>query len=123
MAQRNRKKRRTNKQHGYGFPGMIAAAFLVVVLGLTYVWIGSRCEQLGREIRVLEARQHELSNAFRQEESRWARMRSPQGLESALRRWNLDMQWPARGQVVWLPAEEAYDDGLAQHKVRSGLTL
>ena len=123
MAQRNRKRRRPNKEHGYGFPGMIAGAFVVVVLGLTYVWLGSRSDQLGREINALERHQQELNNAFRQEESRWARMRSPQGLESALRRWNIEMQWPTREQVVWLPAEEEYDDGLARHKVGSGLNL
>lgn len=123
MTQRNRKKRKSNRRHGYGFPGMIAGAFLIVAVGLTYVWLGCRCEQLGKEIKQLEVRRQELINAYRQEESRWAQMRSSHGLEAALKRWNIEMQWPRRDQVVWIPAEEPYIDGLAQHRTTTDLAL
>lgn len=99
MIRRNRKKR----MHGFVLPAPFAG---VVVLGsllaLAYVWLGSRCDSLGRDIKTLELEKARLKRDLLSEESRWTQMKSPVNIEMILAKNNIVMTWPRKGQVVRL---------------------
>lgn len=100
MSRRNRKKR---KAAGFIVPlpfaiGMVLAS----TLSLGYLWLGNRCETIGKELKGLEARKEDLHRKCLYEESRWANMTAPQEIEKALRRHNLSVTWPSSDQIVRL---------------------
>ena len=96
---RNKKKR----LHGFVFPVPIAGILVVIAaLGLTYVYLGCRCETLGQEIKSLEKEQAELGRKYVNAEFRWAKIKSPQSLEAALAARHIAMTWPRSDQVIWL---------------------
>jgi hypothetical protein len=97
MSRRNRKKR----LHGSAFPVPFAGvAVAFVALALTYVWLGSRCDRLGQEIKTLETERVELNKKYMNAEFRWASLKSPQSLETALAAHQISMDWPSHEQVV-----------------------
>ena len=105
---RNRKKRNVN---GFIFPVPFAGAVVMASgLALGYVWLGCQCEQLGREIKTLEAEHGDLQKRYMNSEYRWARIKSLRSLEIALQKHNLCMDWPRRDQVVRLPDRPLTDD-------------
>jgi hypothetical protein len=99
MRRRNRKK----QLHGFVFPVRITG-FLVVVstLALIYIWLGCRCEALGKEIKVLEQEKGVLYKRYLNEEYRWTQLKAPRNIEKALAKFNIPMIWPASHQVVRL---------------------
>ena len=112
MARRNRKRKKANTVI---CPAPLAGIVVVAVsLGLGYVWLGSRCEAVGRDIQALERGRELLGNKYVNEAYRWTRLKSPGNIERALARHGIKMHWPARGQVVRLyDAGDLYDQ-LAQ---------
>ncbi|MCX7590969.1 MAG: hypothetical protein N2255_05005 [Kiritimatiellae bacterium] len=106
MQRRNRRK----KVHTFPLPIPFAGVLsLLVILGIAYVWLHARCEQVGREIRALERHQTELQKRLAYEEFRWARMRSPEGIAAALARHRITMDWPRPEQIVLIPTLGARD--------------
>ena len=109
-----RRKNRKKKQDGFIFP--VPFAGIVVMLasvGLVYVWLGCRCEQIGGEITKLEKVQAELRKQLVNEEYRWSRLRAPHSVETALARCGIVMDWPRGNQVVRLfDADNRYEVGL-----------
>ena len=98
MVRRNRKKKKSN---GFIFPVPFAGVVVLVsTLALGYVWLGCRCECLGRELKVLETEKTTLMKRYLNEKSRWTRMKSPGNMEKALIRHKIVMTWPRRDQVV-----------------------
>ncbi|MBN2301518.1 MAG: hypothetical protein JXN60_03275 [Lentisphaerae bacterium] len=109
MARRNRK-----KINGFVFPVPLAGiAVILMTLALVYVWLGCRCESVGKDIKKLEAEQISLKKKCHNEELRWAQMKSPRNIEKSLARNGLVMTWPRRDQVVRLYDAELFDDGPA----------
>ena len=107
MTRKNRKKRKLNASMvPRPFAGVVA---LVVVFALGYVWIGSRCEALGRELKSLENERQVLHKQYLIEESKWIRMKSPQELQKALERHNIIMTWPKNDQVIRLSDVNLFD--------------
>lgn len=103
MRRRNRKKR----MDGFASPVPVAG-FLVLIssFALIYVWLGCRCDSLGKEIRKLEQERVVLHKKFLNEEYRWAQMKSPRSIEKALARFNIAMTWPANSQIIRLQDPE-----------------
>ncbi len=96
-----RKRNRKKRVEGYLFP--VPFASLLVVAGLAalaYLWMLSRCEAIGAEIKALERTEAELTERYLNEELKWTRMRSPQNLERILARNGVRMDWPTGRQVV-----------------------
>lgn len=88
---------------GFVFPVPFAGlAVLIASFALGYVWLGCRCEAMGKELKRLEVRKEELSKKCLTEEYNWTRTKSPQNLERALERCNIIMSWPRPDQVVRL---------------------
>jgi hypothetical protein len=114
-----RKRNRKKRVDGYLFP--VPFASLLVVAGmaaLAYLWMLSRCEAMGKEIKRLERTEAELSERYLNEELKWTRMRSPQNLERILARNGVEMDWPSGQQVVLMA-----DAGLYTRSVESGGAL
>ncbi len=94
----NRKKERSR---GFLVVGPLA---LVMVFGsglsIGYLWLEIRCEALGRQLKQLEVKKHQVHTKYAMAESRWARMTGPEQLEGALRRHGLAMEWPREDQIL-----------------------
>ena len=100
MARRNRKRTKVN---GFIFPVPFAGLLVLLsILGLAYVWVGCRCEALGRELKALEFRRDALVKKYLNEEYKWTQMKSPYNIERVLNRHRIEMSWPHRHQVVRL---------------------
>jgi hypothetical protein len=99
MIRRNSK----HRMHGFVLPAPFAGIVVVgVLLALAYVWLGSRCDSLGREIKSLEREGIQLKKDIVNEESRWTKMKSPANLEMVLAKHNIVMTWPRQDQIVRL---------------------
>ncbi len=96
----NRKKTKKN-QVQVPFPVVLANVLvLVAVLGLSYMWLCSRCDALGREIKNKEAELAAAQKRLVNEQDRWSSITSPLNLQRAIRKHGLDMVMPQEKQVV-----------------------
>lgn len=96
---RNRKKRVDGFVVSKNFAGILV---FVSVAALSYLWLYSRCDELGSGIKKLEGEKVQLENKFLNEEYKWMSMKSPKHLEETLLSSGITMTWPRRDQVVWL---------------------
>lgn len=97
--------RRNRRRKVYTFPVPLPLAGLVslaVILAIVYIWLQARCEQVGKQVRAVEELHSELRKKLAYEQYRWARMRSPEGVASALARHKITMDWPRPEQIVFL---------------------
>lgn len=97
------RRRRKNKKKSAGFiipKPLLSILALATILSLSYLWMMGRCEAAGQRIKALEGQRNDLRNRVLNEESEWARLRSPRNMEAALRRHNLVMTWPSEDRVV-----------------------
>ena len=112
MIKTRRKRNRKKRVEGYLFPVPIASLLVVAgVAALAYLWMVSRCEAIGAEIKALEQAEATLTEKYLNEELKWTRLRSPQNLERILARNGVKMDWPARGQVVLLANAGVWEHG------------
>jgi hypothetical protein len=102
MAKRNRK--RQQKDGFMIFRPWGSTIVAGTVLALAYVWLGCRCESVGKDIQKLEQERTELNKKYRNEMFRWSQMKSPGSVERALDARKMEMSWPRNGQVVHLPS-------------------
>lgn len=72
----------------------------VTVLGLSYVWVCTRCDALGKEIKRKEAELAAAQKRLVNEQDRWSSITSPANLERAIRKHRLAMTMPKENQVV-----------------------
>jgi hypothetical protein len=115
MAKRRKRRNRKKRVDGFIFPGSFAGVLVCAsVAALSYLWLCSRCEELGREIKTLETQQVELTKKFLNEEYKWMRLKSPKSIEESLARCGISMTWPRRDQVMWLADARIRDDNSVQ---------
>ena len=96
----SRKKKKKN-QVQVPFPVLLANVLvLVAVLGLSYMWLCSRCDALGREIKKKEDALLAAQKRLVTEQDLWSSMTSPLNLQRAILRHGLDMEMPGDKQVV-----------------------
>ncbi|MCC7300949.1 MAG: hypothetical protein IT583_07705 [Verrucomicrobia bacterium] len=83
------------------FP-MVLANFLVfiAVFGLSYVWLCSRCDTLGQEIKRMETVQRDTHRRMINEQDRWSNLLAPANLDRALKRHDLTMRLPDEQKIV-----------------------
>ena len=104
MTHKNRKKKRQ-------FPIPISLFALLILAGLGgvgYLLLHERCDQLGREIKLLEVKRDMTQHRYQNEEFRWSNLRAPRNIEAALQQHGLIMVWPGRDRIVRL-----YDSAVA----------
>ena len=112
---------RANKKRvdGFVFPAPFAVGVVLVSgLALVYVWMGGRCEAMGKELKGLETDKKELAKKFQAEEFRWSRMKSPASVEHALVRHGVTMNWPRKDQIVRLSENDVRFDQRAADVAR-----
>jgi len=101
-AKRKTKKKKMKKnQVQVPFPVLLANVLvLVAVLGLSYMWLCSRCDSLGKEIRRKEAELVAAQKRLVNEQDRWSTITSPANLERAINKHKLLMRMPENARVV-----------------------
>ncbi len=110
MLKTRRRRNRKKRMEGAMFPVPVASLLIAFgVVAVSYLWMISRCEAIGAEIKSLEAAEAALTETFLNEELKWTRLRSPSNLERILARNGVRMNWPARGQVVLLAHAGMWD--------------
>lgn len=103
-----RRRNRKKKANGFLFPAPFAGMLvLAATLAIVYVWLGCRCDALGRELKALERQQRDIQVRCEAQESRWARLRSPASVKRELVRHNIVMGWPKLDQIVRISRSEA----------------
>jgi len=118
MIRRNRKKR----LHGFVVPAPYAGVVVLgMLLALFYVWLGCRCDSLGKDIKTLELEKTELKKQLLNEESRWTKMKSPGNLEMVLAKRKIGMAWPRQDQVIRLH-ERVEDSNVSVKRPGNSLT-
>ena len=103
MATKRKKSRKKTKKNQVQVPFPVVLAnvlVLVAVLGLSYMWLCSRCDALGREIKKKEAELAAAQKRLVNEQDRWSSITSPLNLQRAIRKHGLDMAMPTEKQVV-----------------------
>ncbi len=83
------------------FPALLANVLvLVAVLGLSYMWLCSRCDALGKEIKRKEGDLAAAQKRLTTEQDLWSGMTSPGNLERAIKRHRLNMSLPSDRRIV-----------------------
>jgi len=104
----SKKTRNRHRQAGFMFPTPLAGILLsAAVMALSYLWLGGKCEALGRNIKILERECAELCARRTNEESKWSWMITPGNMEIALKRHRLDMDWPDGKRLVIINYSES----------------
>lgn len=107
-----RSNRKKTKEAAFAFP--CAAILLVgIFLAAGYVWLNTRCREVGDAIQKLEAEKLVLDEKSRNEMCRWMKMRSPVTIERELKRRGIAMRAPRTAQLVRLSRSEELDVALA----------
>ncbi len=124
---RTRKKRNRKKRvDGYLIPVPFVSVLVAMgIAALAYLWMISRCEAIGAEIKTLEAEQAELIKRYNNEDLKWTRMKAPRELERILTRNGVRMNYPSPDQVVLLadarPVETTEFDEQAGQRRYAGM--
>lgn len=97
-----KKRKQTKKQQvQVPFPVVLANVLvLVAVLGLSYMWLCSRCHALGKEIKAKERELREANKRLSQEQDQWTKITSYNNLERAIHKHGLGMAMPDGSRVV-----------------------
>ncbi|WP_372796624.1 hypothetical protein [Pontiella sp.] len=97
----SKKKKMKKNQVQVPFPVLLANVLvLVAVMGLSYMWLCSRCDALGKEIKSREAELAAAQKRLVNEQDRWSTITSPANLERAIKRHRLGMAMPENSRVV-----------------------
>ncbi len=118
MARKRKKKKMKKNPVQVPFPMLLANVLvLVVVLGLSYMRLCSRCDALGKEIRRKEGELAAAKKRLVNEQELWASITSPINLKRAIAKHRLDMVMPRENQIVRVSYRHASDsDSLAYNK-------
>ncbi len=84
-------------------PGWLVAGVVAVAgLGFTYLWLGARCDALGRRIKALEKERVAAHRLVVNEEYKWSNLTTFENISRLLQQHNLPMDWPKQKDVVRL---------------------
>lgn len=121
MAAKKRKtvkKKMKKNQVQVPFPVLLANVLvLVAVMGLSYMWLCSRCDALGKEIKAREAELARAQKRLVNEQDRWSTTTSPANLDRAIKRHRLSMSMPELNRVV----EVGHWDAAARTAMNNGV--
>ncbi len=96
-VRRNRKL----QAQGFLFPARVASALVVLTtFALAYLWLCGSTEALSKQIKEEERELDQLRRKVAHEEVLWNDMIGPRSLRLALRKHQLDMNWPRHDQVI-----------------------
>jgi cell division protein FtsB len=111
MANKRKKKKMKKNQVQTPFPVFLANILvLVTVLGLSYMWLCSRCDALGKEIKEKERELIAVEKRATDEQDRWSNITSPVNLARAIKKYHLGMAMPRESQIIRVSYQENFDD-------------
>ncbi len=114
-AKKKKKKKKKKQQVQVPFPVLLANVLvLVTVLGLSYMWLCSQCDALGKDIKGREKELAEAQKRLVNEQDRWSYITSPANLERAIKKHRLEMAMPREAQIVRVRYQG--NDSLAYNK-------
>ena len=117
MATKRKKKKMKKNQVQVPFPVLLANVLvLVAVLGLSYMWLCSRCDALGKEIKRMETVLTDVQKRLVNEQDRWSSITSPANLERAIEKHGLKMVMPSEEQIVLVDYQHTKDSFFAFNK-------
>ena len=91
-AKRKKKKKMKKNEVQVPFPVVLANVLvLVAVLGLSYMWLCSRCDAMGRDIKSREELLNTAQKRLVMEQGRWSVLTAPQNLKNAIHKHGLNM--------------------------------
>lgn len=101
-AKKKSRKKRNRKQYAQvPFPTVLANVLvLVAVIGLSYMWLCSRCDALGKEIKQKEAELNAANKQLEKVIERWSAITSPPNLRKAIKEHRLDMAMAGGSQTI-----------------------
>lgn len=100
--------RNRNRNYRKNVKTRLLPGWLVVVvvaaagLGFSYLWLGARCDALGRRIKDLEKKKVEVRRLVVNEEFKWSNLTTFENITRLLKKHNLEMDWPKQNDVVRL---------------------
>ncbi|HAS83262.1 MAG TPA: hypothetical protein DCS43_11470 [Verrucomicrobia bacterium] len=109
------RRKRNRKKRVEGNLGPVPFASFVLcmgIAGMAYVWILSRSEAIGVEIKALEAVASDLEEKHLNEELKWTRLCAPHNIERILNRNGVKMGYPTGRQVVLLADAGVWESGM-----------
>ncbi|MFH0909032.1 MAG: hypothetical protein V1929_09740 [bacterium] len=105
---RNRLRKKNSSETA--FLWILAVVLLgATTLALSYLWLCSGCDDLGRRLKHLEQQKLALQRRIVNEEYKWSNMTSPQNMEKLLQRHGLVMTWPSEKSIVRIRRSAAED--------------
>ena len=121
--------RNRNRNYRKNVKTRLLPGWLVVVvvaaagMGFSYLWLGARCDALGRRIKELEKQKVAVRRLVVNEEFKWSNLTTFENITRLLKKHNLDMDWPKQNDVVRLRrpgtaialSETPEDSALAQN--------
>lgn len=118
MATKRKKKKMKKNQVQVPFPVLLANVLvLVAVLGLSYMWLCSRCDALGKDIKRKEKELVAVQKRLVHAQDRWSYNTSPANLKRAIKKHRLDMIMPRETQIIRVRYQrEAGNESLVFHQ-------
>ena len=85
------------------FPRWFAACLSVAaILGISYIWLITRCEAMARDIKKTEERVGEVQRRILNEEYKWSNTCTLRRVREQLARFHIEMDWPDKDRIVHL---------------------
>lgn len=105
---RNRNRNYRKQVKARLLPGWLVVLVVAAAgLGFGYLWLGTRCDALGRRIKELEKQRVEVRRQVVNEEFKWSNLTTFENITRLLKKHNLEMDWPKQNDVVRLRRPEA----------------
>lgn len=89
-------------EHTMHVGAVVLTLFVMVIVNLL---ARSSCSQLSDAIGKKEETLKRLENERKRESARWEEMKTPERLETALRKMGLSMRYPHADQVIYMSAD------------------
>jgi hypothetical protein len=108
---RNRNRKYRKQVRTRLLPGWLVVLVVgIASFGFSYLWLGARCDALGRRIKALEKERVEVRRQVVHEEFKWSNLTTFENITRLLKKHQLEMEWPKQTDVVRLRRPERSPD-------------
>ena len=114
-AKKKSRKRKNRKQSAQvPFPTVLANVLvLVVVIGLSYIWLCSRCDTVGKEIKTKEYELVKAKKSLERQIHIWEVTKTPVNLKRAINKHRLKMEIAKSAQCMEIGFDDRSQDTVA----------
>lgn len=105
---RSRNRNYRKRVRGRVFPAVWAVVLLAAAsMAFAYLWLCTRCENLGRRIKTLEQEKVAVHRRVVNEEFKWSRLTTYENMVKVLQKHQIAMDWPREASMVRMRRPEA----------------